>query len=101
MLPPVVTTEESPDGLSRQRWIFVLEDGQLVLERFHHESRKTKDGQYQTNKLYDREYPNGGGFGTWEWLTEESVPWSDSVKQKALAQIPVGRWRLDLGHETT
>lgn len=57
-----VITDESADGLSRQRWRFLLEDRRRVLhvDLWAHEIRPSRRHKWRAEKLYSRIRPGRG-----------------------------------------
>jgi hypothetical protein len=78
--------QETADKLCRLRWVFVLVGDYLMLDRFYYEERAWALDEYHVTKFYDRSDPEGG-YGTWEWLRESDVPWNESLKGEALAEL--------------
>jgi len=78
--------QETGDKLCRFRWVFVLTGDCLVLDRFYYEERGWVLEDYHITKFYDRGDPEGG-YGTWEWLKESDVPWNETLKAEALAEL--------------
>jgi hypothetical protein len=66
--------------------VFSLVGTQLVLDRYHHERRYSKSGEFRTNKFYDRDH-DGEDYGDWQWLTAAEVPWDDDLKGLAMAEL--------------
>lgn len=86
MLPrPVTVEDEAKDGLSRQRWVFVIERAYLILQRYYFEERPAPGAPYKVTRFYER--GSERGYGDWMWLSVEEVPWDDDVKGDALAEL--------------
>jgi hypothetical protein len=83
---PIVVVEEAPSGLIRQRWVFSLVGTVLVLDRYHHERRFSKIGDFKTTKFYDRRH-DGEDYGDWQWLTADEVPWDEELPGLARAEL--------------
>lgn len=83
---PIVVVEEAPSGLIRQRWVFSLVGTKLVLDRYHHERRFSKSGQFHTTKFYDRTH-DGEDYGDWQWITVDDVPWDEDLDGLARAEL--------------
>jgi len=81
---PVTVVQEADDGLSRQKWVFVLEGPNLILDRYYVEV--LKQGAYQVTHFYDRGDPEGG-YGTWKWLTADEVPFDTELQAEALSEF--------------
>lgn len=83
---PIAVVQEGKNGLSRHRWVFLLQGVQLVLERYHYETRKRRSQAWKLVKFYDR-HEAERGYGDWEWLDAEAVPWDEDLRHMALAEL--------------
>jgi hypothetical protein len=83
---PVMVVQETADKRCRFRWVFALTGNYLVLDRFYYEEREKTEVEYSILKFYDRGDPDGG-YGTWEWLKEDEVPWDNNLKSEALEAL--------------
>ena len=83
---PFQVVRESPNRLSRHRWVFSLEGNLLFLDRYHYEKRRRKSDGFKLAKFYDSE-GDEGGYGEWEWLSESEVPWDEDIRGEALASV--------------
>jgi hypothetical protein len=81
---PIFVVQEADDNLSRQKWVFVLEGSNLVLDRYYVEV--LEEGTWRVSHFYDRGDPEGG-YGTWTWLTEDEVPFDTELKAEALSEL--------------
>jgi hypothetical protein len=83
---PYQVIQEAPNRLSRHRWIFVIEQNHLVLDRYHYEKRRKKADPYKLAKFYDAS-GNGDDYGNWEWVDENDVPWDEDLQGEALGEV--------------
>jgi hypothetical protein len=83
---PIAVVQEEKNGLIRHRWVFLLHGVQLVLERYHYETRKRKAQPWKLERFYDR-HETEQGYGDWQWLTVEEVPWDEDLRHMALAEL--------------
>jgi len=83
---PYQVTHESGNKLSRHRWIFVIQQNYLVLDRYHYERRRKKKDDYKLTKFYDAS-GNGEGYGDWTWISEDKVPWTEDLRGEALGEV--------------
>ena len=81
---PVTVVQEAEDGLSRQKWVFVLEGPHLVLDRYYVEV--LEKGTHKVTHFYDRGDPDGG-YGTWKWLKVNEVPFDTELQAEALSEL--------------
>lgn len=83
---PIVVVDEAPSGLIRERWVFSLVGTELVLDRYHHERRYSKSGEFKTTKFFDRGH-DGEDYGDWQWMSADEVPWDGDLEGLAMAEL--------------
>jgi hypothetical protein len=79
-----MVVQEADDGLSKQKWVFVLEGSNLILDRYYVEV--LSKGVWKVTHFYDRGDPDGG-YGTWKWLTVDEVPFDTELQAEALSEL--------------
>lgn len=82
---PITVEGEAKDGLSRHRWVFVIEGRCIVLHRYFYEQRGAPTERFKVIRFYEQ--GSEQSYGDWQWLTIEEVPWDEGIKGEALAEL--------------